>query len=120
MTGTVADIRSYVAESLALVVPLRSGGGTRLKILEAMALERPVISTTLGAEGLDINPGSDILIADDAQQFVNQIRSLLESPQKAEAIGNAGRRLVIGKYDWRVCLGGLERLYGRLLGDKAA
>jgi polysaccharide biosynthesis protein PslH len=120
VTGTVADIRSYVAESLALVVPLRSGGGTRLKILEAMALERPVISTTVGAEGLDINPGSDILIADDTQQFVNQIRSLLESPEKAEAIGNAGRRLVTGKYDWRVCLGGLERFYGKLLGDQAA
>jgi len=120
VTGTVADIRSYVAESLALVVPLRSGGGTRLKILEAMALERPVISTTVGAEGLDINPGTDILIADDAQQFVDQIQSLLRSPDTAEAIGKAGRRLVIRKYDWRVCLGGLERLYGRLLGDKAA
>jgi sugar transferase (PEP-CTERM/EpsH1 system associated) len=120
VTGTVADIRGYVAESLALVVPLRSGGGTRLKILEAMALERPVISTTVGAEGLDINPGTDILIADDAQQFVNHIRSLLGSPERAEAIGKAGRRLVTGKYDWRVCLGGLERLYGRLLGDKAA
>ena len=120
VTGTVPDIRSYVAESLALVVPLRSGGGTRLKILEAMALERPVISTTVGAEGLDINPGGNILIADDAQKFVNQIRSLLESPEKAEAIGKAGRRLVTGKYDWRVCLGGLERFYGRLLGDQAA
>ena len=120
VTGTVADIRGYVAESLALVVPLRSGGGTRLKILEAMALERPVISTTVGAEGLDINPGTDILIADDAQRFVDHIRSVLGSPEKAEAIGKAGRRLVMGKYDWRVCLGGLERLYGRLLGDKAA
>jgi glycosyltransferase involved in cell wall biosynthesis len=120
VTGTVADIRSYVAESLALVVPLRSGGGTRLKILEAMALERPVISTTVGAEGLEINPGTDILIADDAQQFVDDIQLLLSSPETAQAIGKAGRRLVIEKYDWRVCLGGLERLYGRLLGDKAA
>jgi sugar transferase (PEP-CTERM/EpsH1 system associated) len=120
VTGTVADIRSYVAESLALVVPLRSGGGTRLKILEAMALERPVISTSVGAEGLDVNPGTDILISDDPQQFVDQIQLLLGSPEKAKAIGKAGRRLVLEKYDWRVCLGGLERLYGRLLGDKAA
>jgi glycosyltransferase involved in cell wall biosynthesis len=85
-----------------------------------MALERPVISTTVGAEGLNINPGTDILIADNAQQFVDQIQSLLGSPERAEAIGKAGRRLVMEKYDWRVCLGGLERLYGRLLGDKAA
>jgi sugar transferase (PEP-CTERM/EpsH1 system associated) len=120
VTGTVPDIRSYVSGSLALVVPLRSGGGTRLKILEAMALERPVISTTVGAEGLEIAPGADILIADDAQQFVNHIQLLLRSPETAELVGKAGRRLVTEKYDWRVCLGGLDRLYARLHGEEAA
>jgi sugar transferase (PEP-CTERM/EpsH1 system associated) len=120
VTGTVPDIRSYVSGSLALVVPLRSGGGTRLKILEAMALERPVISTTVGAEGLEISPGTDILIADDAQQFVNHIQSLVRSPERSELVGKAGRRLVMGKYDWRICLGGLDRLYDTLLGTKAA
>ena len=120
VTGTVPDIRSYVSGSLALVVPLRSGGGTRLKILEAMALERPVISTTVGAEGLAATPGTDILIADDAQQFIKHIQLLLSSPESGAAIGKAGRRLVMEKYDWRVCLGGLDRLYGRLLGEEAA
>lgn len=120
VTGTVPDIRSYVAGARALVVPLRSGGGTRLKILEAMALGRPVISTTVGAEGLDVTPGTDILIADDPQQFVKSIQLLLSAPEASEKIGEAGRRLVVEKYDWRVCLGGLDRLYGRLIREEAA
>jgi glycosyltransferase involved in cell wall biosynthesis len=120
VTGTVADIRGYVAGALALVVPLRSGGGTRLKILEAMAMERPVISTSVGAEGLEITPGIDILIADDAEQFVEQVQALVKSPETSNRLGRAGRRLVMEKYDWRVCLSGLERLYGTLLGSEAA
>src|SRR5215813_10227640 len=120
VTGTVPDMRSYLAGSVALIVPLRSGGGTRLKILEAMAMERPVISTTVGAEGLEITPGADILIADDAEQFVDQVRLLVQSPATSKRLGSAGRRLVIEKYDWNVCLSGLERLYDTLLGSEAA
>jgi sugar transferase (PEP-CTERM/EpsH1 system associated) len=120
VTGTVADIRGYVAGALALVVPLRSGGGTRLKILEAMAMERPVISTSVGAEGLKVTPGTDILIADDAEQFANHIQSLVKSSETANRLGKAARRLVVEKYDWRVCLGGLERLYDALFGNEAA
>jgi len=120
VTGTVPDIRAYVAGSVALIVPLRSGGGTRLKILEAMAMERPVISTTVGAEGLEITPGSEILIADDAQQFVNHIQLLLRSPETAELIGKMGRLLVKQKYDWQICLGRLDRLYDAVLDSEAA
>jgi sugar transferase (PEP-CTERM/EpsH1 system associated) len=120
VTGTVADIRSYVAGALAVVVPLRSGGGTRLKILEAMAMERPVISTNVGAEGLEIMPGTDILIADDAEQFVSQVERLMKSSEESRNLGMAGRRLVTKKYDWRICLDGLDRLYGTLVGNGAA
>lgn len=109
--GTVPDIRSYVARSLALVVPLRSGGGTRHKIPQAMAMERPVISTSVGAEGLEVTPGTDILIADDTERFVEHIHSLAKSPEASNRISKAGRRLVMEKYDWRVCLSGLERIY---------
>jgi hypothetical protein len=109
VTGEVADIRPYLAAGSALVVPLRSGGGTRLKILQAMAMERPVISTSLGAEGLEVQPGVNILIADDPAQFVRQIRWLI-SELAADRLGKADR-LVEDKYDWRMCLYGLERLY---------
>jgi sugar transferase (PEP-CTERM/EpsH1 system associated) len=117
VTGEVAEIRPYLAAGSALVVPLRSGGGTRLKILEAMAMERPVISTSLGAEGLEVQPGVNILIADEPAQFVRQIRWLIAEPQAADRLGKAGRRLVEDKYDWRMCLYGLERLYDRVLGS---
>jgi len=115
VTGEVADIRPYVAESLAVVVPLRSGGGTRLKILQAMAMGCPVISTGLGAEGLEVTAGETILIANDAEQFVNYVLLLMKSPEVADRLGKAGRQLVTEKYDWEICLRRLENLYERLL-----
>ena len=118
VTGEVADVRRYLAESSALVVPLRSGGGTRLKILQAMAMGRPVVSTTLGAEGLDVTPEENILIADTPDQFVNHIIRLLASPETASRLGTAGRQLVVQKYDWPLCLRRLESLYDRLLRDE--
>jgi sugar transferase (PEP-CTERM/EpsH1 system associated) len=120
VTGEVADVRPYIAGSRCVVVPLRSGGGTRLKILEAMAMARPVVSTALGAEGLAITPGRDILIADDAERFATHVLDLLGSAERASLLGQAGRRLVEDRYRWGRCLEGLDRLYGRLLGRRAA
>ena len=114
VTGEVEDIRPYITEALAFVVPLRAGGGTRLKILHAMAMQCPVISTRLGAEGLDITPGENILLAEDARQFVQHVQTLYASPETAKRLGHAGRRLVTEKYDWRLCLGGLVELYSTL------
>lgn len=120
VTGEVADVRPHLTKSRCVVVPLRSGGGTRLKILEAMASERPVVSTTLGAEGLAVTPGRDILIADDAESFAAQVLDLLHSPERARRLGRAGRRLVESRYRWSHCLEGLDRLYGRLIEKRAA
>jgi glycosyltransferase involved in cell wall biosynthesis len=104
-----------VDEALALVVPLRSGGGTRLKILEAMAMGRPVVSTALGAEGLEIAPGENILLAETAEQFLQQLRTLIDHPDRARQLGQAGRQLVVAKYDWPICLRGLTGLYETLM-----
>jgi sugar transferase (PEP-CTERM/EpsH1 system associated) len=120
VTGEVADVRPYLAGSRCVVVPLRSGGGTRLKILEAMAMARPVVSTALGAEGLAITPGRDILIAEDAERFATHVVDLLGSAERALLLGQAGRRLVEDRYGWSGCLAGLDRLYGRLLGRATA
>jgi glycosyltransferase involved in cell wall biosynthesis len=114
----VPDIRPYLADAAIFVVPLRSGGGTRLKILQAMAMERPVVSTTVGAEGLEIVPGHNILLADNTAQFVQHILALLQAPAMADRLAKAGSQLVKDKYDWRVCLSGLEQLYDTLVGSK--
>ena len=117
ITGEVPDVRPYIAEALASVVPLRSGGGTRLKILSAMAQGCPVISTRLGAEGLDVTPGENILLAENAEQFIRHLQSLLDDPQRGEQLGQAARRLVVERYAWETCLRGLDTLYDTLLKD---
>jgi polysaccharide biosynthesis protein PslH len=119
VTGQVADVRPHIARSRCVVVPLRSGGGTRLKILEAMAMARPVVSTGLGAEGLTITPGRNILIADDAEGFAAHVLDLLASAECALLLGQASRHLVETRYRWSQCLEGLDRLYQRLLDRRA-
>jgi glycosyltransferase involved in cell wall biosynthesis len=104
VTGTVASVAPYYADALAAIVPLRSGAGTRLKILEAMAAGVPVVSTTLGAEGLAVSPGTDILIADMAESWMEALASLsgTGSEQRWDSIAAAGRSLVESRYDWDV------------------
>jgi sugar transferase (PEP-CTERM/EpsH1 system associated) len=123
--GRVPDVRPHLANADALVVPVRSGAGTRLKILEAMAMRRPVVATSLGAEGLDVKAGSSILIGDTAAEFADRVCELLANPRLGEALGEEGRRLVEGCYGWPICFRGLDALYGRVarrsvLGDMAA
>jgi glycosyltransferase involved in cell wall biosynthesis len=99
-TGFLPDIRPVVASAWACVTPLRMGGGTRLKILEAMALGTPVISTTLGAEGLQVTPGEDILVADTPQAFADQVVRLLGDSDLRTHLSRNGRRLVENHYSW--------------------
>jgi len=100
VTGSVPDVRPYYQESDVFVVPLRLGGGTRLKIVEAMAMGTPVVSTTIGAEGLDIAPGENILIADEAGAFAEQVLRLLSDRDLYERVVEGGRA-VARRYDWR-------------------
>jgi polysaccharide biosynthesis protein PslH len=100
ITGTVSDVRPSIAEGAVYVVPLRAGGGTRLKIFEALAMARPVVSTTVGAEGLGIEPGVHYTRADDPRAFAETVVSLLRDPQRRAALGHAGRHLVETCYSW--------------------
>jgi glycosyltransferase involved in cell wall biosynthesis len=100
VTGTVDDIRSYIDEAAVYVVPLRVGGGTRLKIFEALAMGKVVVSTTVGAEGLPLIPGKHFLQADDPSDFAKAVVSLLRDPHRRRALGMAGRRLVEERYAW--------------------
>lgn len=100
LTGYLVDVRPTVAASWACIVPLRVGGGTRLKILEALALGTPVVATPKGAEGLDVTPEQDILIATDPAEFARQTLRLLGDRQLRERLSESGRRLVAARYDW--------------------
>jgi glycosyltransferase involved in cell wall biosynthesis len=120
VTGAVDDVRPYLESAAVVVVPLRLGSGTRLKILEAMAMGKAVVSTTLGAEGIDVVAGQNILLADDPATFASQIRRLLENPSLAARIGAAGRRLVEERYSWRSSVERLSTFYGEVLDARAA
>lgn len=100
ITGTVPDVRPIMAEAAAMVLPLRIGGGTRIKVYEAMAMGAPVISTTIGAEGLDITHGKNILLADTAEAFAQETVGLLSDATKAAAMAGEARRHVAEKYSW--------------------
>lgn len=100
LTGTVPDIRPFVRDANVYVVPLRIGGGTRIKIFEAMAMGKPVVSTSLGAEGLPVTHGQDIVIADTPQAFAAAVLRLLASTDEQKRIGRAARQLVEGRYSW--------------------
>ncbi len=100
LTGYLADIRPTVAQSWACVVPLRVGGGTRLKVLEAMALGTPVISTSKGAEGLDVTPNKDILIADEPTEFAQAVIRLLDDPTLRTKLSANARSLLRERYGW--------------------
>lgn len=100
VTGTVPDIRPYVWGSRLSVVPLRIGGGTRLKIYESMAARVPVVSTTIGAEGLDINPPHDIRIGDTPEAFANQCLDLLADDPTRQKIADAAWDMVSTRFSW--------------------
>jgi glycosyltransferase involved in cell wall biosynthesis len=109
-TGYVADIRPFVSNSWASVVPLRHGGGTRVKVLESMALGTPVVSTSKGVEGLEVTDGENVLVADCPNQFASRVVDLLRSPEQRARLAAGGRRLVEDSYDVRVMGQGLRAL----------
>jgi sugar transferase (PEP-CTERM/EpsH1 system associated) len=99
--GWVPDVRVFLSGAKVVIAPLRIGGGTRLKILEAMAMGKPVVSTSLGCEGLDVRGGEHLLVADDPEQFANQVICLLQNPEPRSRIGAAARNLAVDSYDWK-------------------
>jgi len=115
LTGFVADLRPHLAAAAAVVVPLRLGGGTRLKIVEAMAMGKAIVSTTLGAEGIMAVPGRDLLIEDEPAAFAEAVNRLLAEPCLAARIGRSARQLAVERYAWSAAARALEGFYRRIL-----
>ena len=111
VTGFVKDVRMYYAKGSVFIVPLRSGGGMRLKILEAMAMGRAVVSTTIGAEGIQVTHGKDILLADDPAGFADCVCRLLGNPDLRRFLGDNARNLVRSQYTWEASVDLLEKAY---------
>jgi glycosyltransferase involved in cell wall biosynthesis len=100
LTGWVEDIRPFLSQAAVCVVPLRIGGGTRLKIFEAMSMAKAVVSTTIGAEGLPVRAGEHLLIADEPAEFAQSTVALLRDPTRRRTIGLTARDLVVQNYSW--------------------
>ena len=115
LTGFVSDLRPYLATAATVVVPLRLGGGTRLKIVEAMAMGKAIVSTTLGAEGIKAVPSRDLLVADEPVAFADAVNRLLADPSLAARIGRSARQLAIEEYAWSGAAMALENFYRRVL-----
>jgi glycosyltransferase involved in cell wall biosynthesis len=109
-TGTVPDVRPYLWGATVSIVPLRIGGGTRLKIFESMAARVPVVSTTIGAEGLPVEPGSQILIADDPASFAECCLKLMEDPAARARVAEAAWAMVASRFSWEAVACEFERL----------
>ena len=100
LTGYVPEIKPYIANASISIVPIRLGGGTRLKILEAMALGTPVVSTSKGAEGLDVETGVHLFLADNPGEFAGAVINLLQNPELCSKISTNAQQLVEEKYNW--------------------
>jgi glycosyltransferase involved in cell wall biosynthesis len=111
LTGAVEDVRPYIAAAAVYVVPLRIGGGTRLKVLEAMAMGKAVVSTALGCEGFDVVPDQELVVADTPSEFAAAVLALLRDPSRGERLGRAARRFAGSRYDWRIIVPRMEQVY---------
>ncbi|MEO2005503.1 MAG: glycosyltransferase family 4 protein, partial [Candidatus Poribacteria bacterium] len=120
VTGRVPEVHPFIARAAVYVVPLRIGGGTRLKILEAMGMGKAIVSSSIGSEALDVEPDRDLLIADDAEEFAAVATALAEDVDRRRDLGAAGRRRVEERYGWEAIGDRMNAFYHTLIGDESA
>jgi len=119
-TGMVDDMRDYYNKAAVVVVPLRVGGGTRLKILEGMSMSKAIISTSVGAEGIDHTDGEDILLKDTPEDFCNAVIDVMANSDLRKKLETGGRKLVEAKYDWKAVTDKLSTVFETAVGSKAS
>jgi glycosyltransferase involved in cell wall biosynthesis len=116
LVANAPDVRPYLTRCGLMVVPLRIGGGSRIKILEALACGLPVVSTRVGAEGLSLEPGRDLVVVDLVEGMAGALLAAIRDPARARATAESGRRVVLGRYGWDALAEELERVWVRCLG----
>jgi len=119
LTGRVDDVRPFVQGAGVVVAPLRAGSGTRLKVLEAMSMAKPVVSTAVGAEGLDVTHGEHLLLGDDPEEMAEQVLRLMADPGLGARLGAAGRALAVERYGWGAAAARLEAFHDEVAGASA-
>jgi len=115
VTGTVSDVRDYIAKGRISIIPLRIGGGMRIKILELMAAGRPIVTTSLGAEGINTDNGKNILIANSAEEFYEKISFLINNADECNRIAASAKKLVEENYSWQNIITDLVNYYKIIL-----
>ena len=119
ITGYVEDLTPYFEQAAVMVIAVRAGGGMRVRILEAFARSMPVVTTTVGLEGIDANPGEHVLVEDTPQEFAQATLHLLADPSLSSKLAQRGRVLAEEKYDWQVVLQRMDAVYENLVGQRA-
>jgi len=117
VTGEVKDVRPFLREAVLSICPMRTGAGAKNKVLEAMAVGTPVVSTSLGVEGIEAVAGRDVLIADTPAEFAQEIRALVENPHLRERQARNARKLVEERYSWETVLDKLNRIVEGCVGN---
>jgi glycosyltransferase involved in cell wall biosynthesis len=111
--GEVPDVRPHVSAAAAVLVPLRIGGGSRIKILESLSMGKAIVTTSIGVEGLELTPGKHCLVADTPEEFARGVLDVLSAPELAAELGSNGRKLVVERYDWKQLALDLEQAWIR-------
>lgn len=120
ITESIADARDAYVKASVMVTPIRGSGGTRLKVLEAMAAGLPIVSTSIGVAGLDLTHGKQAMISDTAEGLALETVALLKNPQRAEAIGRAGQAYIRANYDWKAVVKLHDKIYERVVRNKTS
>lgn len=118
VTGYVDDVRPYISRGAVFICPMRFGGGMRGKILEALAMEKVCVATSIGGEGVDVSREEGLITADSAVDFADKVAALLDDSQKRKRLGQTGHYAVKSKYDEKIVFSNLEKTYSKLLREK--
>jgi glycosyltransferase involved in cell wall biosynthesis len=119
VTGRVEDVRPYMERASAYIVPIRIGGGTRLKIYEAMAMEKAIVSTTIGAEGLPVQDGVELLLADTPEAFATAVVRVLSDENEAQGLGARAAATVRERFGWGKVAESFAEICGRAISQRA-